>query len=172
MNNYFASIDRTEDEEDALFGTRIHKQVKAFHKAMDLPVLEHPQEIARERLELRLNLIAEEFLELLEAAGYELDANLSLRQHCWKSPFNMVEVADALGDLDYVIEGMRLELGINGAPIAAEIQRTNMAKVGGPIREDGKRLKPPGWLPPDIRTELLKQGWVPPVEEDEGQVKP
>ena len=30
-----------------------------------------------------------------------------------------------------------------------------MAKVGGPIREDGKRLKPEGWEPPNITKVLL-----------------
>ena len=36
-----------------------------------------------------------------------------------------------------------------------------MRKVGGPIRpEDGKRLKPPGWVGPDILGELIKQGFV------------
>ncbi len=72
----------------------------------------------------------------------------------------MVEFADACGDLDYVIEGARLTLGINGKPVADEIHRTNLAKVGGPIRDDGKRLKPEGWTPPDIAGELRKQGWT------------
>ncbi len=31
-----------------------------------------------------------------------------------------------------------------------EVHRSNMAKVGGPIRGDGKRLKPEGWTPPDV----------------------
>ena len=62
-------------------------------------------------------------------------------------------------DLDYVVEGTRLEFEIDGGPIAVEVHRSNMAKVGGPVREDGKRLKPPGWTPPDIAGELRKQGW-------------
>jgi predicted HAD superfamily Cof-like phosphohydrolase len=42
-----------------------------------------------------------------------------------------------------------------------EVQRSNLAKVGGPIREDGKRLKPPGWTPPDhlsVYRELFGKG--------------
>lgn len=77
---------------------------------------------------------------------------------------DLVEFADALADLDYVIEGTRLEFGINGAPIAAEVHRSNLSKLGpnGPmLREDGKILKPPGWTPPDIAGELRKQGWQP-----------
>ena len=74
---------------------------------------------------------------------------------------NLVELADGLADLDYVIEGARVEFGIDGVPIAAEVHRANMAKTTGSVREDGKRLKPPGWQPPDIEGELKKQGWKP-----------
>jgi predicted HAD superfamily Cof-like phosphohydrolase len=72
---------------------------------------------------------------------------------------NMVELADGLADLDYVVEAARLVFGIHGQEIADEVQRANMAKVGGPIREDGKRLKPEGWKPPDIAGVLKEQGW-------------
>ena len=72
------------------------------------------------------------------------------------------EFIDATHDLDYVVEGTRLECGVDGAPIAAEVHRANMAKAHGPMREDGKRLKPEGWTPPDIEGELVKQGWVRP----------
>ena len=118
-----------------------------------------------DRLKLRLKLIAEEFLELLEASGYSttisdgdglmdtVEYGGGFRKH------NLVKMADALADLDYVIEGMRLECGIDGEPIATEVNRSNMAKVGATQREDGKILKPPGWTPPDIAGELRKQGW-------------
>jgi predicted HAD superfamily Cof-like phosphohydrolase len=72
---------------------------------------------------------------------------------------DLPELADALADLDYVVEGARLEFGINGAPIATEVHRANMAKLDGPVREDGKKQKPEGWKPPDIESELRKQGW-------------
>ena len=62
----------------------------------------------------------------------------------------------------YKFHGIRLPgISFSCDPVADEIQRTNMAKVGGPVREDGKRLKPPGWQPPDIEGELKKQGWQP-----------
>lgn len=144
-------------------GTRsINEQVMEFHRVMNAPIGTTPKELSEERLLLRLKLIAEECDELLAAAGYCRDGSGHLFRHN-VADFDMVEVADALGDLDYVIEGMRIELGIDGTPIAAEIHRTNMAKADGPVREDGKRLKPPGWLPPDIRSLLIAQGWVPPT---------
>lgn len=41
-----------------------------------------------------------------------------------------------------------------------EIHRSNMRKVGGPIRADGKRLKPEGWVGPDIASKLREVGWA------------
>lgn len=49
----------------------------------------------------------------------------------------------------------RLELGIE----ASEVHRANMTKATGPIAPNGKRMKPPGFRPPDIVGELKKQGW-------------
>lgn len=44
------------------------------------------------------------------------------------------------------------DCGVDLLPFFMEVQRANMAKKDGPIREDGKRLKPPGWQPPQIAT--------------------
>lgn len=71
------------------------------------------------------------------------------------------QVAIQTGDLTHVAERLDVLLGalsvavtrlrVDFAPFWREIQRANMAKVGGPIRADGKRLKPAGWTPPDHR---------------------
>jgi len=65
-----------------------------------------------------------------------------------------VGVADALGDIVYVVYGMALELGIPLAEVLAEIQASNLSKLGSdgkPVyREDGKVLKGPDYFPPDI----------------------
>lgn len=150
----------------------IRDQVEEFHHVMGLPVGDKPEVPSTNRLRLRLNLIAEEFCELLEAVGvYGTDIADVKNEVSYalgrvnEASVNMVEVADALGDLDYVIEGMRLELGINGKPIADEIHRSNLSKVGpnGVVerREDGKVIKGPNFSPPDIHGELVKQGWEP-----------
>jgi predicted HAD superfamily Cof-like phosphohydrolase len=147
----------------------IRKHVEAFHRAMDMPVLDKPQTPSDDRVRLRLSLCLEEAFELLEACTANTE-DWPNRVDALKEKtlgvirevpldVDLVEVADALGDSDYVNEGARLEFGINGLPVAEEIQRSNMAKVGGPVREDGKRLKPPGWTPPDIEGVLKKQGW-------------
>jgi len=49
-----------------------------------------------------------------------------------------------------VVYGTALEMGIDLEPHFNEVHASNMAKRGGPVREDGKMLKPEGWLPPDI----------------------
>lgn len=148
--------------------TSICNQVTAFHTAIGQPILPKPQVPSDDRVRLRLRLIAEEFFELLDACGI---TNVPSRpqETVWESVDRAItishlspdlpEVADALGDLDYVIEGTRLEFGINGAPIADAIHASNMAKTDGPISPTGKKLKPPGWTPPDIAGELRKQGW-------------
>lgn len=59
-------------------------------------------------------------------------------------------IVDGGLDLVYVIVGMLYAMGVNPVPIWEEIQRTNMAKVGGGLRADGKVMKPEGWVPPDI----------------------
>ena len=55
---------------------------------------------------------------------------------------NIEKFVDSLGDIDYVNEGARLEFGVNGEGIAAEIQAANMRKIGGPVRpEDGNQRR-------------------------------
>lgn len=113
--------------------------VRAFHEACDVPVLDTPTFPSRERIELRQRLLREEYLEWL-AASAERD---------------MVEVADALADMIYIIVGTALEFGIPLDRVWDEVQRSNMAKVDpetGRVarREDGKILKPRGWVAPDV----------------------
>lgn len=153
----------------------IREQVSDFHRANGVPILDTPQVPADERVRLRLRLIAEEFCELLAASLADGEGQNSLVDHIgWTlrehinsaAPrVDLVEVADALADLDYVIEGTRLEFGIDGAPIAAEIHRSNMSKLGPDgkpvLRPDGKITKGPSYSPPDVARELLRQGWKP-----------
>lgn len=148
---------------------RLHEQVTAFHKVFGAPIAERPTDIARVRMGLRLRLIAEEFCELMVAGGVppqyaSRTYNEIVDAIEWvkgSTGADMPGVADALADLDYVIEGMRVEMGIDGGPIADAVHAANMRKLDGPRRADGKILKPEGWSPPDIEAELYKQGWSP-----------
>lgn len=89
--------------------------VSEFHKTFNHPILPEPQIPAKNRAELRLNLLREELKELEEAVENE----------------DMVEAADALCDLQYVLAGAVLEFGMGEkfAELFAEVQRSNMSKV-------------------------------------------
>lgn len=145
--------------------TKLRDQLIEFHQAAAQPVLNRPQTPPDDRVRLRLKLVAEECFEFLQACGVpvghlheQVQEEISLVPEL---KIDLVAVADAFEDIGYVVEGSRLEFGINGEPIADEVHRSNMAKFGPGSwkREDGKIMKPPGWRPPDIRRELRKQGW-------------
>ena len=70
---------------------------------------------------------------------------------------DLVEIADGLADLIYVLIGTSIAYGIDLEPIWDEVHKTNMAKVGGGVRGDGKILKPEGWEPPEIERLLVAQ---------------
>ncbi len=61
-----------------------------------------------------------------------------------------VESIDGMCDVLYVIFGTAIACGVELTPFFAEVHRSNMTKIGGAIRADGKILKPPTWTPPDI----------------------
>jgi predicted HAD superfamily Cof-like phosphohydrolase len=75
---------------------------------------------------------------------------------------DLVEVADALGDMLYILCGTILEHGMQHIieEVFEEIQRSNMSKLGAdgqPIyREDGKVLKGPDYFKPNIKGILDK----------------
>lgn len=143
--------------------------VMQFHAVMGQEIGASPHVPPEAKVRLRLRLIAEEFFELLDAAIKPVLrdhiglAREEVRQAINDNPIDvdMPAFCDATIDLDYVVEGTRVTFGVDGGPLWDEVQRANMAKVGGTKREDGKILKPPGWTPPDIEGELKKQGWTP-----------
>lgn len=120
---------------------------------------------------LRIRLVTEEFAEFIGAiTGMTHEETLNfvkfLHGVVWrKSEVDLALIADAIADLKYVLEGTNLSFGIDGEPIWDAVHAANMKKVSGPIDVHGKRLKPPGWTPPDIRGELEKQG----IESPEGE---
>ena len=75
---------------------------------------------------------------------------------------DLVEVADALGDMLYILCGTIIEHGMQHKieEVFNEIQKSNMSKLGAdgkPIfREDGKVLKGPNYFKPDIKSILNK----------------
>lgn len=151
--------------------TEIRDQVIEFHQAGNVPIGTHPKIPETDRLRLRAKLITEEYIELMRALfpeAYDLQAiegDLRRIAQTETPKPDMVAFADACADLDYVVEGSRLEFGIDGGPIAREVQRSNMSKFGPGswVREDGKIMKPPDWSPPDVEGLLWEQGWEGPA---------
>lgn len=119
--------------------------VQKFHETFGLGVGDKPTaKLSEELITLRYNLLIEENKEYLEAAKNN----------------DLVEVADALGDMLYVIFGTILEHGLQGKmeAIFDEIQRSNMSKMGDdgkPVyREDGKIMKGPDYFEPNLKSIL------------------
>lgn len=141
--------------------------VSEFHRAMDIPVADKPSIPSDERVRLRARLITEEYLETMEALfkepGRLFSAKSILSNVADEGEIRVFlpDLADGLCDLDYVVAGTRLEFGIPGGAILEEVHAANRRKTGGPIREDGKRMKPAGWTPPDIEGVLKRNGWEP-----------
>lgn len=117
------------------------KVVQQFHEVFGLDYENEPTaKLDVNKIKLRFDLMAEENEEYFEAAKNN----------------NLVEVADALGDMLYILCGTILEHGMQHKIEAVfnEIQRSNMGKLGEngkPIyREDGKVLKGPNYFKPNI----------------------
>ncbi len=121
--------------------------VALFHKSFGLGILEEPKaNLGKSKNALRFNLMDEENKEYLEAAENG----------------DLIEVADALGDMLYILCGTILEHGMQHKieAVFEEIQRSNMSKLGKdgkPIyRDDGKVLKGPNYFKPNIAAILEK----------------
>jgi predicted HAD superfamily Cof-like phosphohydrolase len=131
------------------------EQVREFHETYGLPVKDAPDLSDPQTNELRINLLAEELDELKEALAEG----------------DVVEVLDALIDLQYVLDGAFLSFGLHDVKEAAfnEVHRSNMSKLGEdgkPIRRegDGKVMKGPNYFKPDI-AQFVKQNDVPEAAE-------
>ncbi|WP_109298889.1 nucleoside triphosphate pyrophosphohydrolase family protein [Aquimarina sp. AU474] len=116
--------------------------VQEFHSAFRIGYKNEPiADLGEAKNTLRFNLMKEENEEYLEAAQNN----------------DLVEVADALGDMLYILCGTIIEHGMQHKieEVFNEIQRSNMSKLGkdgNPIyREDGKVLKGPNYFKPNIK---------------------
>ncbi|MCD8453147.1 nucleoside triphosphate pyrophosphohydrolase family protein [Tenacibaculum finnmarkense genomovar ulcerans] len=121
------------------------KAVQKFHEAFKVNIQNKPTvAITEDRKNLRFELMKEENQEYFEAAKNN----------------DLVEVADALGDMLYILCGTIIEHGMQDKIEAVfnEIQRSNMSKLdenGKPIyREDGKVLKGSNYFKPNIKAIL------------------
>lgn len=102
-------------------------QVAEFHRTFKHPIVEKPAIPAPKRCELRVSLIAEELRELKEAIEDK----------------DLVEIADALCDIQYVLSGAVLEFGLGEKfpELFDEVQRSNMSKACQTLEEAEATMK-------------------------------
>jgi predicted HAD superfamily Cof-like phosphohydrolase len=120
--------------------------VETFHRTFDIVVNPVPTVADRRTRGLRVALIQEEFDELKEALAAE----------------DLSSIAKEMADLLYVVYGTAVSYGIDMDPVFREVHRSNMSKVGGYKREDGKWVKPATYSPACIEPILAEQGPVQP----------
>lgn len=125
------------------FCRSVYEMMVGFGQTEDIGWKSHreqePEEPDSPTRLLRSDLIWEEYMEFVMASRKG----------------DLVEVADALGDLMVVIAGTAVAYNIDLPAVLAEIQRSNLSKID-PVtgmvhkRDDGKVLKPEGWTAPEI----------------------
>jgi predicted HAD superfamily Cof-like phosphohydrolase len=146
------------------------EHVREFHETFNHPINTSPCVPEAKIVKLRLALILEEFTELAEACvgdtagGQNLLKPLAQAMDAVKAleeddlNVDVVEVADALTDINYVTYGAGHCFGVDLDACMQEVQRANMSKLGEdgkPIyNAQGKVMKGPNYTPPDIASVL------------------
>lgn len=136
-----------------------YDRVKTFMKLAGQETPPKPMIPDDNTQKLRLNLLLEELLELVDGMGFNLsingvgvdkDATIELKRD---KPTDLVKVADGLADISVVNVGAAIAFGFPFPEIVTEVDRNNLAKFGpgGYRREDGKWIKPPDHKPPKIQ---------------------
>ncbi len=108
--------------------------VKEFHIIFTNEIGPRPQNINRKSFARRTRLIAEEFSEYCQAVSTD----------------NIIEIADSLGDLLYVVFGAAIEHGLPMDRIFKKIHESNMTKKDGHKDSSGKWIKPDNYKPVDL----------------------
>jgi len=126
---------------------KYEEQVKEFHELMEMTI---NSPYTPELLALRQKLINEEVSEL----NVEIDALIKeLEQTGAVNKQIKLQMFKELADLQYVLSGMVVALGIPMEEVFNRVHRSNLSKLvnGKPLkREDGKVLKGPNYKKPDL----------------------
>ena len=113
--------------------------VHEFHRIYDCNVASKPELPSKDERALRISLLKEEYNEYIQGEKNN----------------DIVEIADALADMLYIINGTCVSYGIPIDRIFAEVHASNMSKLdeNGQVirREDGKVLKGPNYFKPRIQ---------------------
>lgn len=115
--------------------------VEEFHRKFEIAISDRPSLPEDATRQLRVRLIQEEFEELQEAMAAQ----------------DLPGVAKELADLLYVVYGTAVSYGMDMDPVFREVHRSNLSKVGGYKRADGKWVKPPTYSPAQVAPLLAAQ---------------
>ena len=173
--------------------TKQQLNVKTFMQTFNQETPEKPTRPSQATRALRVKLLLEEVLELAEASGIQvqtLDGKPIKDAIQFSAPANaevdLVGVADALADIDYVNQGAAVAYGLDLEPFCDEVHSSNMTKLwsrselpeaeklghvvtkvaedlheGDKVylvkRIDGKVVKSPSYKPADLNSVLQKQ---------------
>jgi predicted HAD superfamily Cof-like phosphohydrolase len=152
-----------ESELEAIERSDPQTLVTEFHRKMGLPVASEPTVGTPEQRVLRFRLMLEEVLEWGRAAnlyvwsesGDEVDSvrNLTIEQGT-NAP-DLLQMTHELADVQYVVSGTAVELGLPVREALPLIHEANMRKE--PVLDSGGKVrKPEGWVPADV-SGLLKK---------------
>jgi|TARA_R110001606_G_scaffold391172_2_gene558726 predicted HAD superfamily Cof-like phosphohydrolase len=119
------------------------EMVKEFNRSFDIQNETKPSLLSKEKFQLKLNIMQEELDEYKEACENE----------------DLVEVADAIVDMMYVLYGIIIQHGLSDVfyDMFQEVHKSNMSKLerGKPLRRsDGKILKGSEYFKPDLKNIL------------------
>lgn len=122
--------------------------VEMFNKAFDIPIKRKPSLLTQEEYQLKFKLLKEELEEYLDA--------------CTQG--DLVEVADAIVDMQYILSGIIIAHGFQNLfdDLFIEVHESNMSKLenGKALRRnDGKILKGKNYFKPDIKKIIKNAGY-------------
>lgn len=129
---YLIAVDSNQADwfRERLKGQSNFEMVKEFHRAFGVPSAEKPTEPTVELFHLRADLIEEELNEFHDA---HFDSVVEFEP-------DLVEIADAIGDMLYVIYGTADQYGLDADAIFEAVHVSNMSKLdedGRPLFHDG-----------------------------------
>ena len=117
------------------------QMVEEFHRKFEILIQTTPSDLPDESKRLRIRLIQEEFEELKESMASG----------------DLASIAKEMADLLYVVYGTAVSYGIDMEPVFREVHRSNLSKVGGYKRDDGKWVKPATYSPARVEPILEAQ---------------
>ena len=123
--------------------TEEQEKVREYHERFGCTANDRPTWAGNDEHRVRVALIEEELAEFRNAGEAQ----------------DLVEIADALGDLLYVVYGAAVAYGIDLEPVFDEIHAANLSKGDPDVvrRPDGRLLKAANYRPPQVREVIEAQ---------------